>query len=72
MSHPGLDFDANRLRNVIRSMLKCVEGDNADWITKLASQKIRPAFRVFDAADVHFEHRLIFVERVSQSGGLHA
>ena len=37
----ALDFDGNRLRNVIGPMLKCIEGDNADWITKLASQKIR-------------------------------
>jgi len=36
----GLDFGSNGLRNVIRPMLKCVEGDNADWIIKLASQKI--------------------------------
>ena len=37
----GLDFDGNRLRYVIRPMLECVEGDNADWIAELASQKIR-------------------------------
>ena len=36
----GLDFDGNLLRYVIRPMLKCVEGDNADWIIKLASQEI--------------------------------
>lgn len=26
----ALDFDGNRLRNVIGPMLKCIEGDNAD------------------------------------------
>jgi hypothetical protein len=36
----GLDFGGNRFRNVVRPMLKCVEGDNADWIIKLASQEI--------------------------------
>ena len=36
----GLNFDSNRLRNVIRPMFECVEGDNADWIIKLASQEI--------------------------------
>src|SRR5271169_5791766 len=36
----GLDFGGNRFRNVVRPMLKCVEGDNTDWIIKLASQKI--------------------------------
>jgi hypothetical protein len=36
----GLDFGGNRLRNVVRPMLKCVEGDNADGVIELASQKI--------------------------------
>src|SRR5579863_5684618 len=35
----GLDFGGNRFRNVDRPMLKCVEGDNADWVIKLASQE---------------------------------
>ena len=36
----GLDFDGNGLRNVVRPMLKCVEGDNPDRIIELAGQEI--------------------------------
>jgi hypothetical protein len=36
----GLDFGGDHLGNVLRPMLECIEGVNADWIIKLASKEI--------------------------------
>src|ERR1019366_8446884 len=36
----GLDFDGDIFRDVLRPMLKCIEGDNADRVVKLPRHEI--------------------------------
>jgi hypothetical protein len=36
----GLNFSGDPVGDIVRPMLKRIEGDNADWVVELPSQKI--------------------------------